>query len=264
MCTSFHPSYLERASEIFCVDGDVEKVAKSIARGENIYQTFSLNQCFVPLSVALLMKNEKLANMFLDIYERDLELLDGTRFKLALIAMSDDQTDEFLNTIEIEPSGDVTPVLLKTKNNETPRCVYLRKKLLDKNDLSLKFTTTLETKNNTCDINWKCLNGDGETFLHIAIYYELKSIVQRLLQHPMIDPSIKVNGETTMNYALRVRNFEIINMLSSVPHFRTFYESQIGLFQAVTFSEPMDLEFFFQEVHGKRKNLRGNPYDSDK
>lgn len=146
-------SYLENASEIlrFCDNGDWISVEKLISRGENIYQRVTQCMNHVPLSVALLRKNEKLVNMLLDIYERDLEVLNGTDFKRALIAQPEDQTEEFFNIVETQPSADATPVLLKMNNNETPGCVYLRKKLNQKNDLSLKIAKKLEMKNGACD-----------------------------------------------------------------------------------------------------------------
>ena len=254
----FQNSHLDGASDFFnyCIAGDLENVKNLIRQGENIYQREKFN--YVPLFVALAKKNEELVNLLLDIYERDLETLNGTQFKQALIAMGDDQTEELLQMVEFQPSEDFIPVLLKTNNIDKPKCVYLRKKLKDKNDLSLKLAKKLEAKNGTCDLNWQLNNGfEEESFLHFAIYHEMKKVVQRLLNNSTVDLSLnKFKHHTPLHYALFTSNLEIINMLLSKPDFENFHDDPTYLYQAAISDKQTSLEIILKKLIESGKTMK--------
>ena len=235
---TYHKRSLDNAIDIYkyCAEGDLEKVSNLIHQGENIYQR-SVDYCtIVPLFVAICERKDKVVNILLDIYERDLNFLNITHSKKALIAMSDDQTEEFIKTVETEPSDDVIPVLLKSCKSEILKCVYLRKKLKDRNDLSIKLARKLEKKNGTCDLNFQVMFGDQpeDSFLHLAIYYEMKSILKRLLNQPSIDTKIiNMSEQNPLHYAMSIGNLDIINLLLSKSDYGNFYEDRSYLYHAI-------------------------------
>lgn len=71
-----------------CADGDYEKVESSLNDNVNIYQRTGDGYNYVPVFVAICKKNERIANLLLNVYERDLRALDGTNFDRALINRS--------------------------------------------------------------------------------------------------------------------------------------------------------------------------------
>lgn len=185
--TVFQHTLLESAGDLFkfCAAGEVEKVKQLITENVNIYEHLEKGFTFTSLLVALTVKNEIIANLLLDIYERDLEALCGSSYKRALVATPVDQTEEFMETVEtvISNEHDFVPVLLKNNNSETPKCVYLRKKQKNKNDQSMVLAMKLETKNGACDLNWhRVFERLTDSFLHLAIYHEMKTSLNDCLR----------------------------------------------------------------------------------
>jgi len=148
----------------------------------------------LPLTHSLIFcETDEVAHYLLDIYERDLEVLKGTHFKKALVAMPEDQTEEFLSCCQFSVLDDVKfiePVLLKKNNLESPKLAYLSRKLKDKNDQSLKFIKKLE-KNGSCDLSFEF--GDNKTILSRFIYSYKFDIIVRLYNSPFVDEDIKNN-----------------------------------------------------------------------
>lgn len=171
-----------------CFEGNLKRVKEFIHQNVSIYDGDNL-------LLTIQSKKKAVANLLLDVYERDLEALKGTKFNKALVAMPEDQTKELLETIETEAtSHDVTPLLLKRNNTETPNCVYLRKFLIHKNDLSLNFARKLEEKNGVCDLNFQMFHFHPGSALHYAISNKMPEIVERLLTMHTIDINL-VNSE---------------------------------------------------------------------
>ncbi|CRL03023.1 CLUMA_CG016774, isoform A [Clunio marinus] len=235
----------------FCVRGDVNEVEKLLKQNENIYQPHKEVFSIVPLTVAIESKDEDLINLLLDVYERDLEALKGTNFKKALIALPEDQNEEFLQTIEDQPCSDSIPVLLKNDNQTIPKCVYLRKRLKHKDDLSLKLATTLEAKNGTCDLNYsKLYNSFCDSFLQIAIYYEIDEIVERLVNHPTVDimTTNLMTNHTTLHYALHVGNMRNLKLLLSKFNFGNYWEDPQNIYYAMTSKKERSIKFITNKI----------------
>lgn len=107
----------------YCYHGNFLKAKKEIKSNVNTYQTFS-DRRITPIIPAIHANKEKLVNLLLEVYERDLKVLKETNFKRALIALEVYLTEEFcaccVETFSTEDQ--VEPVLLKNNNQESPNC----------------------------------------------------------------------------------------------------------------------------------------------
>jgi ankyrin repeat protein len=254
----FHHSLLENAGDLFkfCAAGEIEKVRKLIDEGENIYQHLEKGFSFTPLFIALTIKNEKLANLFLDIYEHDLEV---SNHKRALVAMPEDQTEEFMKTVDSEMNGDdFIPVLLKNYNSATTKCVYMRRKLNNKSDQSKMFAMKLEAKNGLCDLNWqKVYNRLTDSYLHLAIYHDMKSVIEKLLKNPMVDTkTVNDYGHSPLHYAIFTGNLDVIEFLVSTLESDIFQKESSFLYHAVVSGKQKSLDFVIEKLLGSGKSLQ--------
>lgn len=198
-----------------CHDGNLRRV-KHLVEVENV-NIYKVNHDFkTPLSMAISSKNQVVANLLLDVYERDLETLKGTKFTKALVAMAEDQTEELLKTVEEVPVDDnVVPVLLKTSNCEKPKLVYLRKILKNKDDSSLRMAKKLEDKNDFCDINSLPSHPNAITPLIDALTENMNQVVKRLLKFPTIDKNLcKEKENSPLKYAVLCNNVEAAEIIS--------------------------------------------------
>lgn len=257
--STIYSGSLKSASELFkfCADGDFEKVKSLTNANANIYKPVGGGYNFVPLTVAFNVKNLKLVNFLLDIYERDLEALKGTNFKRALVAFPDDQTEELCKTVEAEPSDDVVPVLFKNSNRASPKCFYLRQKLANKYDQSLRLARKLEVENGCCDLNWRFIHSDPEdSFLHLAIYFGMKTVVGRLLNHPTVESKLlNSNSHSPLHYAIHSGNHLIINLLLSKSDYSRFHDDPSYLYQAAVSGKPNALDFVMDKMLESGKSL---------
>lgn len=128
---------------------------------------------------AMQAKHDDVIDLLLDIHERDLRVLATTEFGKALVALGEDQTDELLQALKKESTGDVVPVLLKATNLDTPTIAYLSKRKTHQKDRSIEFAHRLEAKDGMSDISneRKFLNGR----LGLAIDDKNDSLLNRLL-----------------------------------------------------------------------------------
>jgi ankyrin repeat protein len=199
-----HESFDEATRNLYnnCYNGNIKSVNELIEQHVNIYKP--QNDFMTPLQVAIFKNKLVIVNLLLDIYERDLEALNGTKFTRALIAMPEDQTEELLKTVEEDPVDGFIPVLIKINNSEKSKCVFLRNKLKSKNDSSLRLAKTLERKNGWCDINWQNIRSYGTgPALHYVLKENMIQIVDRLLKIPSIDKNIiDFGGQTPLHFAV--------------------------------------------------------------
>lgn len=203
-----------------CFSGDAATVEKLLSENVNIYKPFeTYSECFfVPMMTAFLSKNEKIVASLLDVYERDLEILKETKYMKALVAMPEDQTKDVFDSIEKDDYGKsdkFIPVLMKNSTNQTPKLVFLRKSLKNKDDLSFKIAKILEEKNGFCDLNFiATFHHYKENFLHFAASLGMKSIVDRLLQNQKFDKKLIMEGDNSpLHYAILAGNLNIVDML---------------------------------------------------
>lgn len=262
-CTNPDSDFLDSASDLFkyCAAGDIVGVKSLLNQNENIYREIGLSNYragnVVPMFVAFSSKNLKLVNELLDIYERDLEALSGLNFKSALIALPEDQTEEFMSIVETEVSDDVIPVLLKVNNNVVPKCVFLRRKLKERSDKSLQLAEKLK-KNGRCDLNWQIdLNGLEDSFLHLAIHLGLNSVINRLLSHPTVNPQVKnSSSHTPLHWALHKGNLDIVNLLLSTHDCEKYYDDPSYLYQAALSGKQRAVEFMINEILKSGKSMQ--------
>lgn len=230
--SSLHFAELDKYREIFkvCADGDLEKLERLLYGNENIYNLeWQGGLHMVPLFVALHEKQEKVVNLLLDIYDRDLQACTGTSSKRVLLALPEDQTEEFWKTVENEVAEDFLPVLVKNEKNENVKTVFLRRQLENRDDLSFEIATELETKNGVCCLT-SAEDSREDSFLHTAVHSEMKAVVQRLLKNPMVDvKNVTSHGHNAMHYACGA-SLEMVKLLQ--PHFENFHEDQSYLYQA--------------------------------
>lgn len=250
--TSFYTGGLDTSSDFIksCVSNENEKVENFLKENVNIYERALYCYSFTALHIALANKNEKIACLLLDIYERDLAALEGTRFKRALVATPADQTEEFWQTIETENTGDVSPVFVKVNNSDTPRCVYLRKSMRDRSDLSLKIANDLEHKNGLCDLNWRLFHGRKEdSYLHLAIYHEMKTIVKRLLSHRTVEKKIlNERNHSPLHYAIFVGNLIAAKGLLTTSEYESCFEDFSYLYQAAVSGKHSAIDFLITNL----------------
>ena len=238
----------------FCTLGDFEKVKSLLEEGVNVYKPTDYN--FAPLSLAF--GNENLVNLLLDVYELDLEALNGTHSKRVLIALPDDQTEEFWETVENELSQEnLIPVFVKDKRNVTVKRVYLRRQLKDKDDLSFEISKTLEMKNGACDLNWRySLEDPEDSFLHRAIIHQMRNVVKRLLNHSTTDVHVKNRfGQTPLHYALHAGSLELVSIWKDDPGFEKIHEDPMCLYYASSSGKLKCLDFVIDLMLENGKSL---------
>lgn len=213
----FEEPYEEPANFVdTCKYFNKEQVSQLISMNLGIYKTD--DEGLSPLQAAIALNKHANAGLLLDVYERDLEPLRGTIFKRALVAMPEDQTEEFWKHIEPELVDDCTPVLVKNNNRDTPKCVYLRNKLKHKSDDSMQLARKLKEKNGICDINWHSESHCGVTALHFALQNRMKRVVQRLLTMPTINTTLKNSlGETALHHALQYSDVDTVETITTDP-----------------------------------------------
>lgn len=235
-----------------CNDGDLERVESLLRENVNIYKPFATNLgCnYVPLTAAFTSTNENLVHKLLDVYDRDLEALNGTKFSRGLISMPEDQTEEFLKTVESECDENFTAVLLKSNFSSVPKCVYLRKKLKDRNDSSLRIAKQLETKNGICDLNHQVIYyNQNETFLHFAVHYEMISVVERLLSHSKIDKKCISREENSLvHYAILTGNLNVIKLVLSNRDCNVSWKNSSFIHAAVESENLKTIDFVIEKM----------------
>jgi ankyrin repeat protein len=258
--SGFYEQSLDRetSSEIFkvCLDGEVEKVRSLVNDNVNIYQYLMPNYKITPLFVTLPNKHEEIANLLLDVYECDLEALSQTNFTRALIALPEDQTEEFYKTIELEADGDNSlPVLIKLNNRETPKCVFLRRTLKSRDDSSVKIARQLEEKNGLCDLNSG--TGDEDSFLHLAIAYDLKTTTEKLLKNPKTNKTIANRYDhTPLHYAIFAGNLQVVERILSNYHENVFVDDSSYLYQAAVSGKEKLFDFVVDKLMENGKSFK--------
>lgn len=198
-----------------CYDGNLERV-KYFVEVENVNIYKFVDNFRTPLTMAISTKKQNVVNFLLDIYERDLEALNGTKFTKALIALPEDQTEELFQTVEeVLTDNNVIPVLLKTGNTEKPKVVYLRKILKNKDDSSLRLAKKLEEKNDFCDINCEPTHPNAQAPLLSALCEKMNQVVERLLKFPTIDKNlINKEGNSSLALAILGNNLKAVEKIS--------------------------------------------------
>lgn len=258
--STFYEGALLSASELFksCAAGDCGKVESLLKENVNIYQPIGEGYNFVPLFVAIVKKNQKLVNLLLDVYLRDLGAVRGKRLKRALIALPEDCTEELLKAFDAEASEDVVPVLLKQNNCEAPKCFFLRKYLNNKCDPSLRLSRELEAKNGYCDLNWRLIHAEPEdSFLHLVIYHGMQSAFERLSGNPTVDLGISNSrGHTPLHYAIHSGNQAFVDKLISNQIYQNFHEDSSYLYQAAQSGKSKALNFVIGKLSESGKSLR--------
>lgn len=249
---------LNEAGEFFkiCAAGELEKLESFLLKNnENIYKPVDyFGSPFVPLFAALCGKNEKIVNLLLDLYERDLEACAGTKSRRVLLALPEDQTEEFWKTVENEVSEDLQPVLVKNERNENMKTVFLRRQLEDKDDLSYQIAKDLEAKNGVCDFLWRPQKFPPEdSLLHAAVHNEMKTVVQRIFDNKIIDvKTVNCNNHNPLHCACAA-SLEMVKLLLSSGSFENFHEDPSYLYQAAYSGKAKVVEFIIDSMvqHGK-------------
>lgn len=261
--STYFTGYLDTVSDLFkhCAAGDIVKVRSLLNQNENIYEEIGNGLNIVPMFIALNSKNVEVVNILLDIYERDLEALKELTCKKALIALPEDQTDELMSTVQFEASDDLgdgfIPVLLKSNNNEVPECVFLRKKLKNRSDLSLRLAKKLR-KNGLCDLNWQVhINALEDSFLHLAIHHQMISVINRLLSHPTVQNQIKTSSNhTPLHYAMFTGKVDIANLLLSTSDYGRFFDDPSYLYQAALSGKQRVVDFMIEKMLENGKSMK--------
>lgn len=259
--TTLPSAALNQAGEIFkiCEAGELEKLESLLLRGsENIYKPAEyFSSTFVPLFAALWGKNEKIVNLLLDIYERDLEACAGTKSRRVLLSLPEDQTEEFWKTVKNEVSEDFLPVLVKNGKHENVKTVFLRRQLENKDDLSFQVAKKLEAKNGVCDLSWRSMQDPLEdSLLQTAVHNEMNTVVQRLLDHPMTDvKTLNHRNQDAMHHACAA-SLEMVKLLMSSGKFENFHEDPSYLYQAAQSGKAKVVDFIINLMvqHGKPLN----------
>lgn len=260
--TKYFKDNISDSNELFklCEAGDYEKVKTLVLeQNVNIYKRAGGDFSFVSLFVALQSKNQEIVNLLLDVYESDLEALSETSFKRALVAMPEDQSEELLKALTTESDGFALPVLLKSKNLEKPRCAFMRTQLRNKDDLSIKLAKYLETENGFCDLNWRTFKDElDESFLHLAVYYEMTAVVKRLMSNFTVDCRIlNSRNHSPLHYAVFIGNLEIVKLLMSKADSDVFISDSSYLYQAAMSGQQKVVDFVIEQMIASGKILQG-------
>jgi hypothetical protein len=219
----------------YCALDNLTKVKELIESGADIYE-FSDDGCkVIPLILAIHTKNEELIGLLMDVYEKDLSVLQSTEFKCAIAAYPEDQTEEFLRHCKKESSSprDI-PVLLKNDNKTSPTLVYLVRTLESKNDPSLRLLKKLKRKRARADINYNGVSGQkDDTFLHLAFHYRLIKVAYQLLSNPFIDASATNQlNQNPLHYAINADFSYAIHFLFALPAYKKWIDDPSYLYQA--------------------------------
>lgn len=83
----------------------------------------------------------------------------------------------------------------------------------------------------------------------------MKMVVKRLIHHGTVSINVKSFEHSPLHHALFIGNYDIINMLSSLPDFEAYYEDQTYVYQAAISNRQTSLRLIFKKLMNSGKTI---------
>ena len=235
----------------YCYSNNVKQMKREIANNVNICQTFS-EKSITPMMFAFHNNKVNMVNLLLDIYDRDLNALEETEFRNAVITFENDLTDDFLSCVSNAfLNSKRVPVLIKTNSQNPPNLIFLRKTLDNKNDICLQVVRKLKEKNGVCDLNLKFDCNFGTSYILMAAYFGMTTILKRLLKNKTLDRNIGNDKSNPLHYAIIRGKLLAAKLL--MEHCSNESHFTLSLSNAASSGSSEIFEFITEKVMGKAK-----------